>query len=429
MTLAWPAIVSNITTPLLSLVDVAITGHFDNAAALGAIAVGGTVFNVIYWLFNFLRMGTSGPTAQAIGAGDNTRQVAILFRALITGCAIGFVILILALPFGKYLISFMDAGSDVGEMANTYFDILIFGAPCVLMNFAIAGWLIGRQDSKATLMISLVTNIANIVVSLFAVYILDAGIKGVAFGTLCAQYISFLFGISLIFIRHKKLFKAYDRSDVSRQIADRREFSRFFSLNSDIFLRTLCLVGVTMWFTHAGASQGDTVLAANAVLMQFFMFFSFFMDGFAFAAEALSGKWYGAGDISGLRAMIKTLFKIGYVISTLFALVYFFGGEYIITLLTDRRDVIAAAKEFLPWAVIVPFAGMSAFLYDGVFVGLTQSRRMLASMSCAVAAYFIAYFVLSPHLANHALWIAFCVYLSMRGIMQYFLLKHWRKSV
>lgn len=410
LAIAVPAIVSNITTPVLGLVDVAIAGHIGAAASIGAIAVGSTMFNMLYWLFSFLRMATAGLTSQSCGAGDLHSSSAHLRRALLISMTIAVLLIIFSHPLGYATLDFLDADDATAPLARSYFGIVIFGAPAVLGTYAINGWLLGMQNTRIPMYVAIATNLFNIAVSAVLVFGFGFKIEGIATGTLSAQWFGFIIAIVALWRRYHPEHVAFTEIIRSSNLA------RLFRLNLDIFLRTLCLVAVTAWFTRAGAEQGVEILAANALLMQLFMFFSYFTDGFAFAGEALAGKHYGAGEYDMMRAVVRRLMGWGAWLALGFTIVYFLGGEMIIRLLTDDYTVIDTAREYLPWAVGIPFCGIMAFLYDGVFVGLTLTRRMLVSLLAGMAVFFFIYFALSPIMGNHALWMAFLGYLLVRGV-------------
>lgn len=409
LALALPAIVTNITTPLLSLVDVAITGHMGGAAYIGAIAVGGSMFNMLYWLFGFLRMGTSGLTAQAFGAADGDASGRLLFQSLLVALAGGLLLCAVSVPVCEAALRFMEVGGVTQSLARSYFMLLIWGAPAVLANFAISGWLLGMQNSAATMWISLVINLVNIGASCALVYLAGMGIEGVAAGTLIAQWTGCLLGLAIIFRRYHPPVPAL------RRLVSGGDLRRFFSVNADIFLRTLCLVAVTVWFTRAGSRQGSEMLAVNALLMQFFTLFSYFMDGFAFAGEALTGRYIGARDPASLRRSVRALLLWGGAMAALFTLLYTAGGELLLRLLSDDLGVITAARDFMPWVLTIPAAGFMAFTYDGIFVGATATRSMLLSMAVASALFFIVCSIALPRMGNHGLWLAFILYLAARG--------------
>ena len=419
--LAIPSIVSNITVPLLGLIDVAIVGHLGSAAYIGAIAVGGMLFNIIYWLFGFLRMGTSGMTSQAFGQRDLKEVTRVLLRAVGVGLFIALCLLLLQYPIRKIAFLLIDATPEVCELATVYFNICVWGAPAVLGLYGFAGWFIGMQNSRFPMFIAITQNVVNIVASLSFVYLLDMKIEGVALGTLIAQYAG-LFMASLLWLRYYGRLKIAFRW---REIIGKTAMKRFFQVNSDIFFRTLCLVAVTTFFTSTGARQGDVVLAVNTLLMQLFTLFSYIMDGFAYAGEAMTGRYVGARNNTGLQRMIRLLFRWGWGLSLSFMILYMIGGQDFLGLLTNDTTVIKAAGSYYYWVLAIPLAGFAAFLWDGILIGATATRLMLYSMLVASGLFFVVYYLFYGVMGNHALWMAFLIYLSLRGIMQWIL---WHSS-
>lgn len=417
--LAIPSIVSNITVPLLGLVDVAIVGHLGSASYIGAIAVGGMLFNMIYWIFGFLRMGTSGMTAQAYGKRDLTEVVRTLLRAVGVGLLISLGLWILQSPILRGAFVLIDATEEVKRWASLYFNICIWGAPAVLGLYGFAGWFVGMQNSRFPMFIAITQNIVNIAASLCFVFVLGMKVEGVALGTLIAQYAG-LFMAFALWLKYYGRLKAYIDWD---GLWGGEAMRRFFSVNSDIFFRTLCLVAVTTFFTSTGARQGDVILAVNTLLMQLFTLFSYIMDGFAYAGEALAGRFIGAKNDVGLRRCIRLLFLWGIGLSLSFTILYAFLGRDFLGLLTNDTSVIKASGDYFYWVLAIPLCGFSAFLWDGVFIGATATRQMLCSMLVASATFFIIYYLFYRSMGNHALWMAFLGYLSLRGGMQWIL---WR---
>lgn len=408
--IALPAIISNITTPLLAMVDVAIVGHIGSAVYIAAVAIGSSIFNMLYWLFGFLRMGASGMTAQAYGAADNRLIATILHRSLAVGLLMGLLLIAISSPVCSLMLGFMDADAETLPAARSYFLIAISGAPATLGSYALSGWFIGMQDSRSPMWMSLVTNVVNIIVSLTAVFGFGMRIEGIAVGSAVAQWTGFIFGLIVALRRYRPA-----RPDFGA-IVEWSGLKRFFSVNADIFLRTLCLVAVTVWFTRSGSVQGTEILAANTLLLQLFLFFSYFMDGFAFSGEALAGKYLGQGDRSSLARLISALTRIGVVMALAFGAVYFIFGPEILSLLTDDTKVLGISNSYLLWAVAVPLAGTYAFIWDGLLIGLTRTRLMLLSMLVATAVFFSVCAVARPVMGNHGLWLAFVIYLAIRGI-------------
>lgn len=424
--IAIPSIISNVTVPLLALVDTAITGHLGAASYIGAIAVGGSIFSMIYWIFGFLRMGTGGLTAQACGKSDSNECQLVLARAVLLGACIAVLLMILQVPILDVALQLMDASPDVEQGARLYFSILIWGAPAVLCTYGMLGWLLGMQDAKSPMLVAIVQNIINIVVSLALVIGLGWKIEGVAVGTLVAQWAGVFLVASRIrkHTRRLRTVSTETNSETSveitgRSIFDRQALRKFFAVNRDIFLRTVCLVCVLTYFTAAGSQMGDEILAANAVLMQLSLVFSYLMDGFAYAGEALGGKYYGAGDEANLRHLTRNLFGWGIVTVAIMTTVFAIFGESILTLLTDNPGVIAVATVYLPYNILFPLFAFVAFIYDGLFIGMTKTRGMLWAVFIASIVFFVLYFMLRSTLHNHALWIAYLTYLAVRGGVQY----------
>ena len=400
--IALPSIVSNITVPLLGLIDVAIVGHLGSPAYIGAIAVGGMLFNIIYWIFGFLRMGTSGMTSQAYGKRDLPEIVRLLMRSVGIGLAVALCLILLQVPIRQTAFLIIHPTAEVREMATLYFHICIWGAPAMLGLYGLSGWFIGMQNSRIPMYIAITQNIVNIIASLSFVCFFKMKVEGVAFGTLIAQYAGFIMGLVLWMSRYGKLKKYI----LWKGVLQKEAMMRFFQVNRDIFLRTLCLVTVTLFFTSAGASQGEIILAVNTLLMQLFTLFSYVMDGFAYAGEALSGRYIGARNLKAFTNTTRHLF------------IYALGGNAFLGLLTDNKDVVSAAGTYFYWALAIPIAGIAAFIWDGIFIGATATRGMLASMAIAAISFFVVYYGLRPVLGNHALWLAFLVYLAMRGVVQ-----------
>lgn len=425
LNIAIPSIVSNITVPLLGLVDMAISGHMGDAVYIGAVAVGSMIFNVIYWLFGFLRMGTSGMTSQSLGRRDLDGVAMLLTRSMGVALLIGFTIVVLQYPIGRVALMLTGATADISSEAWVYFRICVWGAPAMLCLYGLMGWYIGMQNTRLPMFISILQNVVNIAASFTFVYVMGMKVEGVALGTLVAQYAGLVVSLALCTYTYgNRLFGRI----CWRDVFERSELSRFFTVNRDIFLRTLFMVAVNFYFLSAGASQGAVVLAVNTLLMQLFTLFSYVMDGFAYAGEALCGRLYGAGNSEGFARMVRRLFMWGLGLSAVYTLVYALGGRPFLMLLTDNASVIDASASYVPWAVFIPLCGMAAFIWDGVFIGITATRGMLLSSAIASVLFFVVYLVLRPMLHNHALWIAFLTYLAMRGVVQTVLYNKWSRG-
>ena len=420
--IAIPSIVSNITVPLLGLIDVMIVGHMGNAAYIGAIAIGSMIFNVICWVFGFLRMGTSGMASQAYGKGDDKGVANILVRALLIGLGIGMLFVVMQPIVRWAAMAAMAPQADVLPYACTYFYICIWGVPAMLGLYGLNGFFIGVQNTKVPMMVSIFQNVVNIVCSLSFVYLLGMKVEGVALGTLVAQYSGFALSLWLL----KRQYGEYVKKCSLEAVKAKDEMKRFFVVNGDIFVRTLFLVAVNFMFTATGAKQGAVVLAVNTLMYQFFTFFSYVMDGFAYAGEAVGGKYYGAGKEAMFRSTVRHLFGWGLLLCLLYTMFYIVCGGGIMQLLSDDAIVIAASATYMPWVWLIPFAGMAAFIWDGLYIGITASRGMLISSLVAAVVFFLVYLCLFPSWGNHALWLALLLFLFVRGTVQTLM---WRKII
>lgn len=435
--MALPNIITNITVPLLGIVDMAIVGHLS-AAHIAAIAIGTSIFNLIYWNFGFLRMGTSGFTAQAYGAKDFDEAVRTLVRATFIALCIALTLIALQWPIGQLSKVIFHGSNTVMNLALTYFFVRIWAAPATLGLYAIKGWFIGMQNSKLPMWIAIFLNVVNVVTSLFFVIVMHWGIAGVALGTVLAQYSGLA---AAIFFAHKYYGHLIKRHFNLHDSLQWQSMKRFFRVNGDIFLRTVCLACVFTFITSASGRISDRVLAIDALLLQFFTLFSYFMDGFAYAGESLVGRYIGAKDSHHLHQSVNYILLWGLLITVLFTVLYAFGGESFLHIFSNDTAVITGTQKYLFWILIIPICGFAAFLFDGIFVGATASKAMRNAMFIATVAFFIAYYGLKhiilpntegtisldiEHTWNNILWTAFMIYLSLRGILQALWL---RKSV
>lgn len=411
--IAVPSMVSNIIVPVLGMVDLAIAGHIGDACLIGAISVGATMLSLTYWNFGFLRMGTAGLTAQAYGGNKSIEISATLWRSLILALSIAAVILLCRLPLQWLLEEAIGGDARVRALSRSYYFVCIWGAPATLATMSLSGWFVGMQNTVIPMIIAISINCINIAVSALAVFVCDSGWVGIAVGTLAAQWSGLLLAVGCVLFvirRHNlPLFPGFS--------AIKSGFSRFFTINRDIFLRSLCLMSVTLYFTAVGARLGGNVLAVNAIMMQLFLFYSYFLDGYAFAGEALVGRYRGSGNRRHEMMIVKRLFVHGVIVALVFTTVYCaFPGE-IARLFTDDRAVVVGFVDYHLWIGAIPLVGLSAFLLDGVFVGLTATAKMLKSMAFAALTFFAVLFSLDKAIdANHCLWLAFTSYLFVRGM-------------
>ncbi len=412
---AWPIIIANSATPLLGLVDTVIIGHLGAAAPLAAIAVGTLIFNFLYMGFGFLRMGTTGFTAQALGAGDEAEVRASVMRAGLLGGGIGLALIALQWPIAALAFPLLDAGPQVEPLARAYFFIRIWGAPAVLIHFALIGWFIGLQKTRWSLALQIWLNSVNILLDVLFVVGLEWGVAGVATGTLIAEISTVFLGLILV-RRHTRRRKAPRRPLDPAFLLAPAALRRILSVNGDIFIRTLCLIFAIAWFTAQGAREGETILAANYILLQFIVFSAFFLDGFAFAAEALVGSAIGAGERNHLTRAVTLSTHWAAATAALLTLGLAVFGAAIIDVLTTAEAVRAEARRFLPWAVAVPIVSVWCFQFDGIFIGATRTADMRNMMALSLAFYIAAWFVLAPVFGNHGLWAAFTLFFAVRGI-------------
>lgn len=432
--LALPAIVNNVTVPLLGLCDTAIAGHLGSASYIGAMAVGAMMLNVIYWLCGFLRMGTSGLTAQAYGARDDEMSRDVLVKSFVIAGSLSLLSIVLQSPLLAILLSVIGPDADVRDLAAQYFRICIWAAPAQLGVMAASGWFIGRQNTVVPMAVAVGVNVVNIALSLTLVFGFGLGFTGIAVGTLCAGWMGLC---AILLLIRRELSGDYRRNrEEELTIKVKRHsigWGKFFRINSDLFFRSACIMCVSLAMTSVGARLGENTLASNAVMMQFFLFFSYFMDGFAFAGEALVGKAVGAGDKSLLRRSVVSLVHWGLAMAILFFIVYLTGSRTITGLLTDNVAVREYAGDMTPWIVALPPVTVAAFIFDGVFIGLARTRALLAVTLASSTIFFAMTFLLSglgnlP--SNRLLWLAFETYLLLRGVLLACVyLKNHRKSL
>ncbi len=420
--LALPNIISNITVPLLGLVDLAVVGHLEGVWFIGAVALGGTIFNFVYWSFGFLRMSTSGLAAQHYGAGDDKGAREVLQRALLTALTAATLILLLQVPIERISFYLLDGSEKTEHFASRYFYIRVWAAPATLMLYALNGWFLGMQNARYPMIITLVINLLNILFDLLFVLGLHMNSDGVALGTLLANYAGLAVALWLLHHRYPGVFRLLPL----QHLLNPAPLKAFFRINLDIFLRTLCLILVFTFFTARSAAHGDILLAVNTLLLQFFTFFAFFLDGFAYAAEALTGRYIGARDLSRLRYVVRLLFLWGLLLSIPFSLAYLIGAGPILSLLTDNREVLEAARPYYPWAVLIPLISFPAFLWDGIYIGATSSAGMRNTMIFSTLVIFFPTWALTREpLGNHSLWLALVLFLISRGVTMGLLAKRY----
>jgi MATE family multidrug resistance protein len=413
LNLSVPNIITNITVPLVGMVDIALMGHLADPAYIGAIALGSMVFNLLYSGVIFLRMGTSGFTAQAFGALNRKEISAILFRSLIVAQLIAFFLIALQSPIEWLGFELINANSDVESLAVSYFRIRIWAAPATLGVYAFTGWFLGMQNAKYPMFVALIINVVNIITSVYFVRVGGMKSDGVALGTLIAQYSGLIASVVFYYFAFRKKLSRISIND----ILNIKALKLFFRVNTDILIRSLLIAATFFYFNSVSAGLGTDILAINAVMLQFFMFFSYFVDGFAFAAEAIVGKYFGAKNLEMLKASVSRLMIWGLMLAITFTAVYFIGYRLIVNLLTDNESLIMIIMDYKIWVVLIPLVSFSAFIWDGIFTGATASSYMRNNMIIAVLLVFIpARYILVPWYDNHGLWLALLLFLLARGV-------------
>jgi len=413
--LAIPNILTNLTVPLVSLVDLGLMGRMPSTSYILAIGFGTLIFNFIYWAFGFLRMGTTGMVSQAYGSDDRVLSNNLLFMGGLISISVGIVFVLLQYPVLQTALFLINPDEAVIAPLSTYFYYRIYAAPATISIYVITGWLLGMQDSKSALYLALLVNGLNALVSYCLVQYADLSIVGVAMGTVIAQYAGFAFGIFLIKKKHRIQLSNFSRS----LFKELETWKSFIKVNADIFIRTLCLI-FAMSFFKTKAGNIDPILgAANILLLEFVALSAYGIDGFAFAAESICGKYFGRKDKHLFTKATITAFKLGFFFAVVVSLVFFVFGKEILFLLTDKVNVIQAALPYLVWLILLPLLSSFAFIWDGVYIGTTASKAMRNTLLISTFLIFIPLFYsLANYYGNHGMWIAFLIFLFARGVIQ-----------
>ncbi len=415
--IAAPLILSNISVPLLGMVDTGVTGHLDDSTYLGAVAIGGTIFAFIFMGMNFLRMGTTGIAAQRFGANDNDGLRASLGQALIVSLAIAVALMLLQLPIRNIAMGLLGGDPRTQSLAVEYFSIRIWSAPGTLANFALIGWFIGIQNARVPMIMFLTINFTNIVLDLLFVVVLGMTVDGVALASVIAEYAGLLLGGFFVVRALRRRPGEWPLLRLTRISA----YKEFFSVNANLFVRTIALTFTLSFMTAQGARLGPHILAANAVLMNFLNLTALGLDGIAHAAEALVGKAVGEDRRDALRHAVNLTLKWSFIFAIGFTLVYLATGKLLVNMMTDLEDVRTTSYAYLPWLIAMPLIGVWCFLYDGVYIGATRAREMRNIMVTSTLLVFMPAWYFTQSLGNHGLWIAFLLFLASRGIGM-----HWR---
>lgn len=411
-TLAWPIILSNSSIPLVGAVDTAVMGHLPDAAYIGAVALGAGLFSILYWGFGFLRMGTTGFVAQALGASDGAEARAALHRALLIGAALALVLWLLQMPVAGVAFHLIEGTAQVESLTRTYFDWRIWSAPAVLANYAILGTLIGLQRTGHVLTVQFVLNGTNVALDLLFVPVLGWGVEGVALASVIAECTALAVGLLLVERRLREL------PNVSHPVTllEPGALRALIAVNGNIFIRTLCLVISLFYFTMVGTRLGEAFVAANAILLQLQYFLAYGLDGFAHAVEGLAGSAWGARRGDRFRAAVQATTVCALAVAVGYSLVYALFGTVFIGWMTDIEEVRAMARIYLPWMLLAPVISVWSFQLDGIFIGTTRTTEMRNGMLIATVGYLVAVELLVPLWHNHGLWLALMLFLGLRAL-------------
>ncbi|MCK9304443.1 MAG: MATE family efflux transporter [Bacteroidales bacterium] len=419
LSLAGPSILANITVPLVGMVDVAIAGRLGDAASIGAIAIATMLFDLLYWNFGFLRVGTGGITAQAYGKRDLEGAAGTLVQAV--GTALFSALFLWAIQYFFVETAFLviDTTDQIKHFAKQYFYIRIWAAPATLSLFAIKGWFIGMQNAVSPMIVDITVNVLNLLFCLFYAIYLDMGVQGIALGTLTAQYSGVAVASLLLLVYYRKLLKRVSVSKTFRF----SKMKNFFMINGNLIVRSVCFLLVYSGFTSLAAKYGETLLAVSTIMMKLMLLYSYFVDGFAYAGEALAGRYIGARDLSSLKKSIKLLFYWTMVIAVISTIGYTFEGEALFRLMTNNNIVVEASRSYLPWLIVIPVISCTAFLLDGIFIGATESKSLRDTMIVSAISFFASYYLFQGIIGHQALYLAYTVHLMVRTVMMALMLK------
>jgi MATE family multidrug resistance protein len=410
--IAGPMMLSNVTVPLLGIVDTAVVGHLDEPFHMGAVSLGAAIFGIVFWGFGFLRMGTTGIAAQAYGQDDNNELRAILARASIIALVLSFLVILLQTPIAWFAFYVVQGSDLVEQHSRIYFDVRIWSAPATFMNYVLLGWFLGMQNARAPLYILIFVNLVNMLLDVLFVVGFGYGASGVAWASLIAEYLGLIFSLWLV----KRQLATNPGILLRALIFDKRKLQKMLAINRDILLRNLCLMFTLAFFTAQGARFGDAVLAANAILSNMQTLMAYALDGFAHAAEALVGKAVGARNRDSYFTAIKISSMWAIIASSLIAGTYWIFGEWIIGLMTDIDQVRQTALEYQLWIVLLPVVSVWSFLFDGIYVGATRSAEMRNTMLFSTFLVFLPIWYWFLPFGNHGLWLAFTGFMAARAI-------------
>ena len=410
--LAIPSIFANITVPLVGMADTAIAGRLGDATVLGGIAIASMLFDLLYWNMGFLRVGTGGMVAQAYGRGDYKDAMSTFALGITTALAFAFLFIVCQWVYVEAAFHFIECSPGIEALAREYFFIRIWAAPATLSLNVFKGFFIGMQNAVSPMAVDITVNITNIAASIFFAFYAGLGFSGIAWGTLVAQYVGLILAVSLMVFQYRRHFHLMDiRNDIMPG-----KIRKFFMLNADLFVRSLCFLFIYAGLTSLAAKYGDVDLAVSSIMMKLMLLYSYFIDGFAYAGEALSGRYIGARDRESLTRAVKVIFMWCCGIGVVSTLGYWAGGEWLVRLMATDATVIAESARFLPWLLVMPFVSSVAFTWDGIFIGATATKALRNSMLWAVVGFFASYFLLRGTIGVQSLWVGYMMHLIVRTV-------------
>ncbi len=400
----------------MGIVDTALMGRMDDPAYIGAIALGGVVFNILYWGFGFLRPGTTGLTAQAFGAKDFEQCYRYFLQAFGLSLVFGLGLLVFHIPIGKFAYSLLNGSEQVKSLSYEYFSIRVWAAPAVITLFAFRGWFFGMQNAVAPMVLTIVSNLVNIFLSWYLVIQCDMSVQGVAIGTVVAQYTTLLLAFGILLYRHRVAVFSY----IEKKTFQLSNMKRFLNVNRDMFLRNIGMILVFSFFTNYSAGISEEYLAINEILLQLFYFMSYSVDGFAYAAESLVGRYIGEKSVERVKVVVRRTLYYGLGFGALFSIAYLIFGDWCMRIFTDHEELILVARPYFKWLALVALCGALAFIWDGVYGGATASVELRNSMFLSVVSFFLVFFILKGCYQDHAVWIAMIAFMLARSLFQIF---------
>ncbi len=410
--LALPNILINLTVPMLGMVDMYLMGHQDSVQYMGAVALGAVIFNFVYWGFAFLRMSISGIAAQSYGRDNQQEMTLVLQRGLLLALLGGLLLLIFQIPLANFSFWLLDGTTEVKMIAKEYFYVRIWAAPAAILLMVFYGWFLGMQNAVYPMVIAIIVNVVNIIASFIFVRYFNMQAKGVALGSVLGQYSGLVLAIVLYFKTYSWTFPFY----TFRIKPLVNKMGQLMNVSGDIFIRTICIIAVFTFFTSYSAGMGDVTLAVNSALLQYVLLFSYFLDGFAYAAEALVGKFYGGNDQTKQSMAVKRLLYWGLGFAVIFTLLYATTGNFLLSIFTDQESVILEGRKYLLWLIFMPLVSFASYIWDGVFIGMTASRAMRNSvLFSSIGFFFLPFYLLHSIMGNHAIWLAMFLFMGARS--------------